>query len=426
MTTGWSTEESTPAYPGRVFPIRRMTLGEVLGGGFSMLRHAPKAVIGVPFVAGMVSFLLSMLVFTMTPSGNILRLMYDPMAFEDEELLYSVFTSLAFWLGLIVVSVVQYFVLAVAYSLVALPTLRAAYGYRTSFTQTLRLRSGRIGWLVLHLLLLSILVMVLGAAVFVLVLLLAVATFGIGLILVLPGALLLGAWITAGLMYAPIVLLVEDRGPFAAMARSWRLNRGRWWINIGTVALIYLMTFVMVMIASMPIGIISVIGGEMAMASPDGGTTMSMVLFTLASFFDSAVSAVFLGLVGALVTVMYLNCRIHQESLDVALLTVAEGAVDDGTVIPASVQHLGQPTAAAPQWHGPPAGGDHWGGHQPTAGQRPYGQAPYGQNPYGQAPHGQNPYGQNPYGQSPQDPSRPGHPPRPDGPGSGPDFGQPR
>lgn len=456
MTTGWTTEGPTPAHPGRVFPLRRMTLGEVLGGGFSMIRHAPKAVIGVPFAAGMISFLLSMLVLAVAPTGSFMRMMYDPLALEDEELILGMLSNVGFWMGLGVVSIVQYFVLAVAYSLIIIPTLRAAYGYRTGFTQTLRLRSGRIGWLVLHLLVLSLLMLLIGIAVAVVALVIAMVTFGIGLLVLLPGLLLLGAWLTAGLMYAPMVLLVERRGPLGALARSWRLNRGRWWINIGTVALIYLMTFVMVMIASMPVGILSMLGGEMAMASPEDGTAVSMVMFTLATFFDSAVSAVFLGLVGALVAVMYLNCRVHQESLDVSLLAAAEGASDDGEVIPASVRHLGEPTAAVPTppWGGPPTGAPPWGGHPPAPpapgqqpyaqqpygqtpygqpqqgqspyGQNPYGQSPYGQNPYGQSSYGQNPNGQNPYGQPPQGPPRGGHAQDPDAPQSGPDFGPPR
>ncbi|GAB3187673.1 hypothetical protein [Nesterenkonia suensis] len=402
MSADWNTGEPTGAHPGRVFPIRRMTLGEVLGGGFSMIRHAPKAVLGVPFVAGMISFVLSMLAFALAPSGNLLRLMYDPMAFEDEEIIFGMLSNMGFWAGLTFLTAVQYFLMAVAYALIVIPTLRAAYGYRTGFAQTLRLRSGRLGWLVLHLLLMHVFVVVLAVVVIGLSVVIAVVTFGLGLLLVLPGLLLLGAWLTAGLMYAPLVVLVEHRGPLSAFARSWRLNRGRWWINIGTVALIYLMTFVMLTIASLPVGIVSMIGGEMAMASPEDGTAVTLVLFTVATFFDSAVTAVFLGLVGALVAVMYLNCRIHQESVDVSLLTAADGASDDGGVIPASVEHLGEPTV--PMWGGPGGSAPPWGSQQAAPGPMSYGQTPYGQqagqNPYGQQP-GQSPYGQNPYGQQP-------------------------
>ncbi|WP_201791068.1 hypothetical protein [Nesterenkonia sp. PF2B19] len=485
MTAQWSTEEPTPARPGTVFPIRRMTLGEVLGGGFTMIRHSPKAVVGVPFAAGMISFLLSLVMYATMPMGGFMRLMYDPMAFEDEELLFSLFSSMGFWSGMMAISVVQYLVLTVAFALMVIPTLRAAYGYRTGFMQVLRLRADRIGWLLLHIVVMNVLLFVVGLAVIATTVITAVVTIGFGLIVAFPGLLLLAAWLTAGLMYAPLVVLVERRGPLAAIARSWRLNRGRWWINIGTVALIYLLLVVMTLVASLPMGIVAGIGGEMAMTSPEGGTGASTVLFVLASFFDSAVSAIFLGLAGALVSVMYLNCRIHQESADVTLLAAAEGASDDGTVIPASLEHLGEPTvtsgppwgAPQPGWAGygqgpfgqPRPGPDPYGqnpygqspygqsaygqspygqnpyGQDPSgqapAGQNPYGQNPYGQNPYGQSPYGQNPYGQNPYGQNPheQDPSggdpygRPPQDPRGQ-PGSddsgrdgqGPDFGQPR
>lgn len=364
MTSGWAPEETSPAQPGRVFPLRRMTLGEVLGGGLSMVRHAPRSVIGVPFAAGIVNFLMTLLMLLVFPSADILRMFADPFAFDDDELLVRLASDVGFILTLIIVTVAQSFILAVGFTLVALPTLRATFGFRTDFAQTLRLRSGRVGWLLLHIAVLSLLGLVVSLLVVVVSGVFVVATFFFGLILVLPGVLLLTAWLTAGFMYAPLVVVVEDHGPFSAIARSWRLNRGRWWINIGTVSLLYLMLMVMLTIASLPLGIATVIGSEMAPAAEEPGSesTMSMIIFAVGSLVDSLLTAIFIGLVGALVTVMYLNCRIHQESLDVTLLRAAEGTSDDGRIVPASVEHLGHP--AAPSAAPPHA----WGGHWPTPG----------------------------------------------------------
>lgn len=78
-------------------------------------------------------------------------------------------------------------VMAMSLGLLAIPVVRSAYGLPTTLRQTVLLRVGRLGWLLLHLLVLLVVTGVLSVIVVVAGVLLTVATFGFGLLLVLPG-----------------------------------------------------------------------------------------------------------------------------------------------------------------------------------------------------------------------------------------------
>lgn len=397
-----------PAAPGAVYPLRRMQLNDVFAAGFRMLRHSPRTMLGIPLAAALLNFLLSLALMALPASGALSRMAMDPMAFEDPELVLSTFTSIEFLLFMVVSMLFGQLLLGVAAAVISLPTLRAAYGFRTGFGQALRLRARRLPALCVHYLVLLLIAVLAGAAVIAVVAaavwiepLLAFAV----ILLLFLGFLPLVGWLTAGLMYGPIAVLVEDKGPVAAVGRSWGLNRGIWWRNIGTVLLLFVMILALTLIISIPAGIAMGVGEATAWdsADPVRGTTTSLLIFAGTSLFDAVLTALAMGLFGGIVTAMYLNCRVRREALDVALLSAAPSSPDDGRIVPASAEHLGRPQPAQPHYGQPPYG-------QPPYGHAPYGQAPYGQQPpHGSAsPYGSGPYGSGPYGPPPGQTGGPG------------------
>lgn len=311
-----------PLTPGSVFPLRRMVADELFSAAVAVIRRSPKAVLGVPFLAGLVNFGLTLVMMLVLPSSSYMRMLTDPGAFEDPDLALGVATDAAFLWVTFASTALTFLVIAVATAYMVLPTLRAAYGLHTGMAQTVRLRLGRLGPTVLNLLVLGLILSVVALPVFFIAVLLLVVTLFFGAVVVLPALFLALCWVTAAVMYAPLTVVVERLGPFAAIARSWRLNRGRWWRNIGLVALLYVILGLVFTIASVPL-MLTVAVSEL-LEGAASGQWAGFAVFALTELYGTVLSTLFIGVVGTVISLMYLNARIRQEALDVTLLAAAD------------------------------------------------------------------------------------------------------
>ncbi|MCH8559825.1 hypothetical protein LTH96_01790 [Nesterenkonia sp. LB17] len=345
--------QEPPLTPGSVFPLRRMVADELFSAAVAVIRRSPKAVLGVPFLAGLVNFGLTLVMMLVLPSSSYMRMLTDPDAFEDPDLALGVATDAAFLWVTFASSAVTFLVIAVATAYMVLPTLRAAYGLHTGMGQTVRLRLGRLGPTVVNLLVLGLILTVVALPVFFVAVLLLVITLFFGAVVVLPGLFLALCWVTAAVMYAPLTVVVERMGPFAALGRSWRLNRGRWWRNIGLVALLYVILGLVFTIASMPL-ILAVAASELIENSlTTGGEWAGFAVFALTELYGTVLSTLFIGVVGTVISLMYLNARIRQEALDVTLLAAADPV--RGPLAPADPHQVGLPGQAQPAGPAEPA-----------------------------------------------------------------------
>lgn len=337
MSTTTTPSAVSSARPGAVYPLRPLAQDEVFMGAFSVIRRNPRAALGLPFLASALSFLVSLLLLTVMPSDAYLRMLTDPAAFENQELALAMFTEGGVVVMMMASSFVGTLVMAMSLGLLAVPALRAAYGLPTTLRQTVGLRAGRLGWLVLHLVLLLVGLGVAGALAMAASVLLIVVTMGIGLIVVLPSLFLVMCWLTAGFMFGPLLVVVERRNAFSAVARSFALNRGLWWRHIGAVALVYLMLGVVMLVTALPVGVVTGLGGEIAWQSPQGQDGVLMLaLLGLTQLYDMVLNTLLIALVGTLISLMYLNARFRREALDVMLLDAA----GTPTELPASPEHF--------------------------------------------------------------------------------------
>ena len=328
--------------PGAVYPLRTMAQDEVFSGAFSVIRRNPRAVLGLPFLAGVLNFATAILLMIIFPSQQFMRMFLDPAAFDDPEVAWAVMGDGAMWLLLILTGFIGSLLLALSVGLLAIPTLRAAYGLPTTLSQTIRLRAGTLGWLGLHCLLLGLLLGIGGFFALVISALLIGMTFFLAAIVVLPGLFLLLCWVSAAFMFGPMVTVVERRNAFSALARSIRLNRGLWWRHIGAVALVYLIGTIAVLVASLPAGLVMGFGSEAAWQSPQGQADwLSIAALALGQLYDAVLAALMVALAGTVIAVMYLNARFRQEALDAVLLDAAAGSRDPARLIPGSPEHLG-------------------------------------------------------------------------------------
>lgn len=333
------------AAPGAVFPLRPMAQEETFSAAFAVIRRNPRAALGVPFLAGLLNFLVSLVLLVVLPSETYTRMLVDPMAYENPELTWAAMSDGWVMLLMTLTSFLGILIMALPLGLLGIPALRAAYGLPSSLRQTLTLRAGTIGWLLLHLLLLTVLLSVLALVAVVLGGVLLGVTLFTAVIVVVPGLFLLLCWVTAAVMFGPLVIVVERRNAFSAVARSFSLNRGLWWRHIGAAALMYLMLGIALLVASLPAGLIAGFGGGLAWQSPSGQEDgLVLLVLGLVQLYDTVLSALLIALVGTVIAVTYLNARFRQEALDVVLLHAAtapsQSPTDLDQLLPGSPEHV--------------------------------------------------------------------------------------
>jgi hypothetical protein len=155
---------------------------------------------------------------------------------------------------------------------------------------------------------------------------LPVACFAIGgLPLIIAGAVLSVAalavlsWLYVPWMLVNVALLTEDVRGTAALRRTFRLVKGRWWSTAGMEAVLALIVFVI----GMPIGIVFGLGaGILAFANGDS-EVMIAVITTLGTILQNALM---LPLFAAGLVVLYVDLRVRKEGFDLELMTRRMGA----------------------------------------------------------------------------------------------------
>ncbi|HYM58716.1 MAG TPA: hypothetical protein VES79_12205, partial [Solirubrobacteraceae bacterium] len=146
---------------------------------------------------------------------------------------------------------------------------------------------------------------------------------GATILLVIPGVWLSVAW---SLGYP--ALLSEGLGPAAALGRSFRLIRGRWWATFAALLVMYLIIAVIS-------GILGLVVGATLVAAIDS-EVVAAVLFTIVNIASSLIT---LPLFAAVLTIIYLDLRGRKEGFDLQLL--APGVGEDSSRYDSSPEAVG-------------------------------------------------------------------------------------
>lgn len=130
----------------------------------------------------------------------------------------------------------------------------------------------------------------------------------------LPAMVILAVVMTLSVAVVPCIM-VEDLGPIAAVRRSWRLMRRRFFPVLGITFLAGTVSGVVGQaFGALPFGLGIVIGG-------DGGS----IIITVASGLVAVITATFTGFVASM---LYLDTRIRTEGLDLDI--IADRLLDEG------------------------------------------------------------------------------------------------
>lgn len=267
-------------------PLRPLGIGDLLDGTFTTIRRNPRATVGLAAVLVTVQQVLAVGIDLVTNGLPAL------VGFEDQAFTPQALGGFGGIFGTLLAAVVG----AVLTGMLVVVVSDDVIGRRTSAADVWRRIRPRM-W----------------------ALLLAAAIAGIapyiGLIfLVVPGLIL---WALFALTTPALVL--EGLGPFAALARSWRLvapNMIRvWWVRALSVALATLMQLLIVV----PFEVVGAVIVFATHAENETGSTVAVIVLALAvvgAILAGTVTAPFLAGVLAL---LYIDRRMRAEGLDLVL-----------------------------------------------------------------------------------------------------------
>lgn len=433
-----------PAPKRGVVPLHPLTFGTILGRAFAVLRHNPKVIFGFAVVTQLI-----ILVLTAAVMVGMFALLYGRLEnvtesdpdFEPLMIGTIVGTALiAFGIGLLSVLFT-----AVLQGIVAADVRSAAIGQKASlrglWSQVKPAFWRLLGFAALQLLYGFVLASIITGAI---VLAVLGGTGGDGgmvalmvvlIILIVLGAIPLSIWLWTKLLLVPSVLVIEHTALRAALVRSWRLTRGRFWVAFGAMFLISMIMGIAAQVVGIPATLIASMFG--AVIAPTGANDTSAVVgFVLATvapqILTLIVQAIALIVQAAGASLIYLDSRFRYEGLDQALIVHVERndagwtdttGTDPYAVDPERAVTSAPPPAQTPEWMlqqqawqaqqaGYPVQQPYTGqyqGQQPYPAQPQYPTPPYQGQPYqGQPPYqGQQPYPAQPYQRQAQQPAQP-------------------
>lgn len=376
----------TPASRPGIIPLRPLTFGTILGRSFAALRQNPRVLLGFALCVQTAGYLLVLVGVGAVAIASFTRL--DTLREGTEEfdavlagsvaltLITGVVLGLAAAaLGVIVQGVV---VSEVAHAAVAekLP-LRGVWQ-----------RVKPVAWrLIGYAFLLSTAVLLLIAIVAGILVAIGVAALpvAVGLtILVILSAIPLSLWLSTKLLLAPAAIILEHATIGQAIARSWVLTRGRFWPILGIIVIVSLVFGAIAQAVSLPFSFLS--SALTTIITPTGASEPSAIIGLVVAGLLTQVVTLLIQSVAVVVqatatAIIYIDCRMRREGLDIDLLTYVErrdaGAVGLADPYRAHVGRVIAPRPAPPTWQAGPQG---------PIPARPYGAPVYGQPPASAAP----------------------------------------
>jgi Membrane domain of glycerophosphoryl diester phosphodiesterase len=296
---------SAPSYTPQLRPL---SVGEMLDAGFRLF--------SARFWTLVVCVLVPVVPLTIIATG--VQASVDPNAFDlDSTATVDSGTALA---GTLVAALIQFAAAALAIA-ACFKAISAAYlGERAGASESLRYALGRTVAMCIAYLLVVIL-------------------FLLGLVLlIIPGI-----WIAVKLSMVFPAVVFERKNPLSAIGRSWTLTRGHWWRIFGTLAVVFLITFV----AQLVLG--GVVGG--LLGASDASELTTAVVLTLVNLITLALTY---PLWAAVTSVVYYDLRVRNEGFD--LLLLAQGMGSDATRFESAPERAVPPPPDAGGGFAPPEG----------------------------------------------------------------------
>lgn len=324
--TGWT----PPPKPGLI-PLRPLTLGDILGGAFQVLRRNPKPTFGFALLMSLVTtFVVGI------ASGAIMFFAIDRIASAptaDRDAITAGTVALG-GITLIVVSVMSVALTTLVQGIIAIEVVRGALGEKHTLGGLWRVARGRllalVAWTLLVFAAVMVALLLIGGLV-ALVFIAAGTTAGIvtvviAVLLVGLGGTALSLWLSTKLAFVPTAIVVERRSIVDAVRRSWRLTVGHFWRILGITLLVSIILSVALQIVSLPVSFLAPFASILVNPndSPEASIAVTLVLTVLSLALLAVATAVTLVAQSAVPALLYLDVRMRSEGLDLELQRFVE------------------------------------------------------------------------------------------------------
>lgn len=314
----------TPAPRPGIIPLHPLTFGVILGRSFTALRQNPKVLLGFALVVQTLGLLLATAGIVAVGFATFGRLAsIEPGTDEFTTVMagsIAISGATALVLSLaggalgvivqgIVVSEVAHAVVAEKQTLGMLWTRVKPAAWRL------------IGYTVLVALLVTVVVGVLVTGFVLLSLAIGPWTILLAVLLGLS-AIPLGLWLSTKLLLVPATLVLEHATIFGAIARSWRLTRGRFWSTLGIIVIISISFSVLAQVVSVPFSFLT--SGLTTIFTPTGAPEPGAIIAILAGSLLTQAVVLLIQTIAMIVqstagALVYIDCRMRHEGLDLDL-----------------------------------------------------------------------------------------------------------
>ncbi|WKK21593.1 hypothetical protein QZH56_22385 [Streptomyces olivoreticuli] len=304
-----------------VIPLRPLAVGEIIDGAIRTVRVQWRTALGISLALAVgtqtVATVVTGLWFRDVPD---LQSLADSETLTPRELLDAIGSSLG---GVGVAWAVGLIGSIIATAMLTVMVSRAILGRTSTIGEAWRSArpqlAGMFGLLVLLPLMICA-VFAVGLGIGLLVAAAGAEAAGSALALLGGlGSLVAGAWLWIRYSLAVPALMLEKQGVIASMRRSAKLVRGTWWRVFGVQLLAVALTFVVSMIAQLPVGVVeTLVAGGSGTSDSTGWPTL------IVSGIGAVISSTLAFPVTAAVTaLLYTDQRIRRESLDLELVRAA-------------------------------------------------------------------------------------------------------
>jgi Membrane domain of glycerophosphoryl diester phosphodiesterase len=138
--------------------------------------------------------------------------------------------------------------------------------------------------------------------------------FGLTMLVLIP----IGLFFYVRLLLATQAIILEGQGPFAGLARSWRLVGQAFWRSLGIVLLVYVFMYIISLVVQLPLLVLGVFFGMIF--------SNTMLYQGIALLVTYGVMILVLPFQFIIFTLLYYDLRVRKEGYDLELLAQAQQA----------------------------------------------------------------------------------------------------
>uniref|UniRef100_UPI0020175188 hypothetical protein n=1 Tax=Microbacterium sp. 2FI TaxID=2502193 RepID=UPI0020175188 len=338
----------TPASRPGIIPLHPLSFGTILGRSFAALRQNPKVLLGFALVVQTLAYLVVIVAVAGVAIASFTRL--DTLTPGTEEF----DTVLA---GSVAITLIAGIVLGLAagalgvivQGIVVVEVTHAAVAEKLTLGALWQQVKPIVWRLIGYALVLTLAVIAAVAVAVVALVAIGIASppIAIGLtVLVILGSIPLIYWLTIKLLLAPAAIIIEHATIGQAIVRSWTLIRGRFWVALGVILVISLVFGAVAQVVSIPMTFLST--GLTTVLAPTGDPTVSEMIGVVVVLLTTQVLTLLLQAVLVVVqssatALIYIDCRMRREGLDLDLLAYVERRDSGADGLPDPYrQHIGR------------------------------------------------------------------------------------